>query len=106
MIILGERHFKVLGFALVHADHLLFKAGNKCAGTYHEFLSRSGAAVEFYAVDATAVIEIDDIAVFDGAAFYLDFSGCLLERPVDLLLNVVRRNIILNFVDFNTLVCA
>ena len=65
-----------------------------------------GAALELDAVDGARVVEIDDIAVL--YRFTLDFylSRSLLASAVDFRIHIVRRNIILNFVDFNTLIFA
>ena len=106
VVVLGESDGNILGFADIHTYHLTFESGYERVGTYNQLLICGGASVEFFAVDAAAVIEFDYISVFYGSVFYFDASRRLFSHAVKFRLDVAGSYIILNFFQFNTFVIA
>ena len=71
MILLGELNAQVALLADVHAHHLLFKAGDEHARADRQGLTLRGAALKGDAIHAAGVVQVYDIAVFNGAVGHI-----------------------------------
>ena len=83
MIFFGEFHLQILFFFQVHADHLLFKTGDEAAGADFQGLIFGSAAGESNAVHGAGIIQVDDIAVFDGTIGNISHGGGLFHILLD-----------------------
>ena len=104
LIILGEGDVQIALLTLLHADHLLFKAGNEGVGTDLELIALCSAALELFIAKESGEIDDGGVAFLKGTILNTDCAGCCLEPALDLTVNVFIRNSILNAGDFYTFV--
>ncbi len=85
MVFFGKFYIQVFFFADVHADHLLFKAGNKSVRADFKALPLGSAAREGNAVHRARIVQVQGIAHLHSASFNVLHGGFLFH----IMLNAV-----------------